>query len=82
MLNVLYFASFREVLGQTQEQLPADFQTVDCLLKALSERGEAWKQALMENQSLQIAVNHDVASRNTQIKAGDEVAFFPPVTGG
>ncbi|MBO1924640.1 MULTISPECIES: molybdopterin converting factor subunit 1 [Thiomicrorhabdus] len=82
MLNVLYFASFREILGQAQEQLPADYQTVDCLLKDLAARGETWQQALLHNQNLQIAVNHDVANRQTAIKAGDEVAFFPPVTGG
>lgn len=82
MLNILYFASFREILGQAQEQLPAEFQTVECLLKSLAQRGDAWQQALLHNQNLQIAVNHDVANRTTTIKAGDEIAFFPPVTGG
>ncbi|WP_319380463.1 molybdopterin converting factor subunit 1 [Thiomicrorhabdus sp.] len=82
MLNVLYFASFREILGKGNEELPARFHTVDCLLNALAERGESWQQALLENQNLQIAVNHDVATRQTEIKAGDEIAFFPPVTGG
>ncbi|MBF6059089.1 MULTISPECIES: molybdopterin converting factor subunit 1 [Thiomicrorhabdus] len=82
MLNVLYFASFREILGKGNEQLPAQFNTVGCLLNALADRGESWQQALLENQNLQIAVNHDVANRQTEIKAGDEIAFFPPVTGG
>lgn len=83
MLNILYFASFREILGQAQEQLPSDsFKTVNCLLSALAQRGEAWQQALAHNENLQIAVNHDVANRLTEIKAGDEIAFFPPVTGG
>ncbi len=82
MVNVLYFASFREQLGKAQEQLPAEFDSVERLLEALAERGETWKQALVNNPNLQIAVNHDVASRETPIKAGDEVAFFPPVTGG
>lgn len=83
MLDILYFASFREMLGKAQEQHPSEnIQTVECLLKSLAERGEAWQQALMDNMNLQIAVNHDVASRQTTIKAGDEIAFFPPVTGG
>ncbi|QCU89250.1 molybdopterin converting factor subunit 1 [Thiomicrorhabdus sediminis] len=82
MLNVLYFASFREVLGQAEEQLAAEYQTVNELLEALAQRGETWQQALRDNQNLQIAVNHDVAQRETTIKAGDEIAFFPPVTGG
>lgn len=83
MLEILYFANFREVLGQSQESLPSDnFTTVNCVLNSLAERGEQWKMALADNTNLQIAVNHDVADRNTQLKAGDEIAFFPPVTGG
>lgn len=83
MLEILYFANFREVLGQSQETLPSDnFKTVGCVLNALAERGEQWKMALADNTNLQIAVNHDVADRATTLKAGDEIAFFPPVTGG
>jgi molybdopterin synthase sulfur carrier subunit len=82
MLNVLYFASFRELLGTAKEQLPATHDTVEALITELAQRGESWQQALADNQNLQIAVNHDVAHRQTPIKAGDEVAFFPPVTGG
>ena len=82
MVNILYFASFREVLGQTDELLPAQHATVGALISELALRGDHWKQALLDNTNLQIAVNHDVASRKTAIKPGDEVAFFPPVTGG
>lgn len=82
MVNILYFASFREILGQASEQLPAQHTTVSSLIESLATRGENWKMALLDNQNLQIAVNHDVANRNTAIKPGDEVAFFPPVTGG
>jgi len=82
MVNVLYFASFREMLGKANEQIDAEHKTVECLIESLATRGENWQKALLENKNLQIAVNHDVAQRDTQIKAGDEVAFFPPVTGG
>lgn len=82
MIQVLYFASFRDVLGQSQETLPAEQTTIQELLENLATRGEQWRQALLDNQNLQIAVNHDIANRNAAIKAGDEVAFFPPVTGG
>ena len=82
MVNILYFASFREMLGQANEQLPANHATVSDLLSELALRGDNWKIALADNANLQIAVNHDVASRETLIKAGDEIAFFPPVTGG
>ncbi|NPA71925.1 MAG: molybdopterin converting factor subunit 1 [Gammaproteobacteria bacterium] len=82
MVNILYFASFREMLGQADEQLPAEHKTVSELIAELASRGDNWKQALQDNTNLQIAVNHDVASRETTIKSGDEIAFFPPVTGG
>lgn len=82
MVNVLYFASFREILGTADEQIKAKHDTVGALIEELATRGENWQQALLHNQNLQIAVNHDVACRNTAIKAGDEIAFFPPVTGG
>lgn len=82
MINVLYFASFREMLGKADEQIKLESATVEELIHSLAERGENWAQALRDNQNLQIAVNHDVANRQTAIKAGDEVAFFPPVTGG
>lgn len=83
MLEILYFASFREVLGKAQEELPVEnYKTVDCVLKDLAGRGEAWQQALKDNANLQIAVNHSVATRQTELNSGDEIAFFPPVTGG
>lgn len=83
MLNVFYFASFRDVLGHSQEQFPPEgYRTVACLLDDLAQRGDVWQQALKDNLNLQIAVNQTMADRSTVIKAGDEIAFFPPVTGG
>lgn len=82
MVNILYFASFREVFGQAQEQVPAQFANVGELIHNLAKRGEHWHQILVENAQVQIAVNQDIANRDTPLKAGDEVAFFPPVTGG
>lgn len=82
MVNILYFANLREVLGQAEEQLPVTDSTVSALLVELATRGDHWKVALTDNKNLQIAVNHNIASRETIIKAGDEIAFFPPVTGG
>jgi len=82
MINILYFASFRDVLGKADEQLKLEHSTVHDLIEDLAQRGENWTMALRDNQNLQIAVNHDVAQRDTVLKSGDEVAFFPPVTGG
>ncbi len=82
MIHILYFANFRELLGQSEEKIPSTHATVSDLLVELAARGGDWKRALTENTQLQIAVNHNIASREMPIKAGDEIAFFPPVTGG
>ncbi|VAW47029.1 Molybdopterin synthase sulfur carrier subunit [hydrothermal vent metagenome] len=82
MIHILYFAHFRELLGQSEEKMAANHATVSDLLAELATRGNDWKCTLVDNGQLQIAVNHNVASRETPIKAGDEIAFFPPVTGG
>lgn len=81
-VKVLYFASLREALGQAEEQLDTQAQTVEALLNELCARGPQWQAALCENPHLQIAVNQTVAERTSPLAEGVEVAFFPPVTGG
>jgi len=83
-VKVLYFASVREKLGRDAEEieLPAGVATVAGLRSHLSARGGAWADALAESRLLRAAVNQDMSKPAAAIKAGDEVAFFPPVTGG
>ena len=83
-VKVLYFASVREKLGLNAEDLdlPASVATVAGLRAHLRARGDAWSDALADTKLLRTAVNQDLAPPTTAIKAGDEVAFFPPVTGG
>ncbi len=83
-VRVLYFASLREKLGVDAESvaLPAGVATVDALRGHLRGRGGAWAEALGEGRLLRCAVNQDMVEGGVAIKAGDEVAFFPPVTGG
>jgi sulfur-carrier protein len=83
-VRVLYFASIREALGQDAEdlELPAGVATIATLRSHLRTRGGAWADALAEGKLLRAAVNQDMAQPSAAIKAGDEVAFFPPVTGG
>ncbi len=83
MINILYFAALREALGLADETLSSShFKTVNCLINKLAERGEMWTTVLQHNNNLQIAVNQTISDRNTELKSGDEIAFFPPVTGG
>jgi len=83
-IRILYFASVREKLGRDAEEidLPGGVSTIAGLREHLRGRGGAWADALAENRLLRTALNQDMALPAAALKAGDEVAFFPPVTGG
>ena len=83
-VKVLYFAGIREKLGRDAEEieLPAGIATIASLRSHLRARGGAWAEALADGKLLRAAVNQDMSQPTAAIKAGDEVAFFPPVTGG
>ncbi len=84
MVDILYFASLREALDTTQERLELNdqIQSVADLKKLLIERGGQWQQAFTQQQSLLVSVNQQMANDDTAISDQDEIAFFPPVTGG
>jgi molybdopterin synthase sulfur carrier subunit len=84
MIKILYFAGLREATGMGGEELalPADVQDVAGLRALLRARGGAWAEALAESRRVRAAVNQDMATGDTVLRDGDEVAFFPPVTGG
>lgn len=81
MIKVLFFAQTRELIGIDQLELAADVATAEQLRQQLSERGKNWALALTEGKLL-VAINQTISPLNTPIKDGDEIAFFPPVTGG
>jgi sulfur-carrier protein len=81
MIKVVYLARLRDALGLSTEQIPAA-QNVAELLTLLRARGGAWAQELAEGKAYKVAVNHALASAQTPLQAGDEVALLPPVTGG
>jgi len=82
-MQVLYFASLREQLNTDTEEIaaPTPTTTVCALLEQLRGRSELWSDTLNPEQVL-VAVNQELVSFDTQISDSDEVAFFPPVTGG
>jgi molybdopterin synthase sulfur carrier subunit len=83
-VKVLFFAALREQVGVASEdiELPGEKSTIAALRAHLTARGGAWQSALSENKLLRFSVNQDMARTDATLKSGDEVAFFPPVTGG
>lgn len=81
MIRVRFFALVRELVGCAQLDIPADYATAGALRAALAARGDKWQLALGKRQVL-VAVNQVMQDDSCALHAGDEVAFFPPVTGG
>jgi molybdopterin synthase sulfur carrier subunit len=83
-LKVLYFAGLREKVGKDAEEieLPASVATVAALRSHLRGLGGVYENSFSEKILLRAAVNQDMVQPTAAVKAGDEVAFFPPVTGG
>jgi molybdopterin synthase sulfur carrier subunit len=83
-IRLIYFARLREDMGISGEmfELPPGVSDVQSLREQLAARGGASALALGQGKAVRVSVNQDLARGDTPVKAGDEVAFFPPVTGG
>ena len=83
-VRLLFFAGLREQLGSGGEEieLPAGVTTLAGVCEQLKARGGNYEKAFSGKALLRMAVNQEMAQPAARIKAGDEVAFFPPVTGG
>ena len=83
-IQLVFLARLRERFGVSREAfaLTADTDTVSGLLEALRQRGGAFAEELALGRAFRVAVNQDVVTLDHPVKAGDEVAIFPPVTGG
>lgn len=84
MITILYFARLKESLGKSSEQvaLPGGSLDLDGLRRVLVERGGVWAQEFSGPRAIRAAINQEMALGDSPVKDGDEVAFFPPVTGG
>lgn len=81
MINVLLFAQVRELTGVSQLTVENHYPTAEALRSELASRGDRWAMAL-ERGKLLCAVNQSLVGLDHPLVDGDEVAFFPPVTGG
>ncbi len=81
-LKVLFFANYKELLGLSELTVELDTGSkVIELNQLLATKGDRW-QEVFQSSSIKVAVNHELVEEHTVLKEGDEVAYFPPVTGG
>ena len=83
-MKLLFFAYLRDKAGVAEEEVtpPASVTDVASLLDWLRGRGGGYAEALADPAIVRVAVNQEYARADHPVKAGDEVALFPPVTGG
>lgn len=81
-LNVKYFASIREALGQGGETVETSAASLAALRDELAARGGAYAQSLARGKAVRVALNQVMSDESAALSDGCEVAFFPPVTGG
>ena len=83
MINVLFFAQVRELLGESnvQVEVTPEINTAEALRAVLASKDDKWCKVLASDKLL-VAVNQTISGWDTQVQDGDEGAFFPPVTGG
>ncbi|MBT6096180.1 MAG: molybdopterin converting factor subunit 1 [Rhodospirillaceae bacterium] len=83
-MKMVYFAWVREKVGVSSEELapPADVATVTGLIEWLRGQGAGYEAAFADLATVRVAVNQVYAALDAPVSANDEVAFFPPVTGG
>ncbi|WP_299074497.1 molybdopterin converting factor subunit 1 [uncultured Paraglaciecola sp.] len=86
MLKILFFGQLKDVLKTDELKIElvkgaSAIETVAMLRETLQLKGELWQEYMAYGKAL-VAVNQEISKETAPLKAGDEIAFFPPVTGG
>jgi len=81
-VQLKYFASIREAIGQGSERVNTQAVTLKALREEMILRGGAYAEALAQGRAVRMALNQDLCDESAFLSEGCEVAFFPPVTGG
>ena len=81
---IKYFSWVKELAETSEEQieLPDNIKNVEGLIKFLIKKNKKYEKIFVRNNTIKIAVNKTYTSRSSKITNTDEIAFFPPVTGG
>ena len=83
-MKILYFSWVRDEIGKSSDEfeVPKEINTLSKLVTWLSEKNPKYKKTLLNNNTIRFAINHEFADLNYEIMPTDEIAIFPPVTGG
>ena len=83
-MKIIYFSWLKEVLGFPEEKVtpPTNIKNVESLMKWLSKKSLKHKKVFSKSKNIRFSVNQQIVNKNSKIKNKDEIAFFPPFTGG
>ncbi len=82
-MKILYFANIRQTIGLIEEYIDIDEgYTVEEVIKMLVKKNEKYKKAFLNIDNIKCSINLNYVKLNAKVKNTDELAFFPPVTGG
>ena len=83
-MKIIYFSWLKEILGISEENIrpPKNIKNVENLIKWLSTKSIKHKKVFLKSKNIHCAINHKIVNKSNKIKNKDEIAFFPPFTGG
>ena len=83
-MKVLYFAWIKDKLGKSHEEIKVNdnIKTINDLIKLLKQTNENYNDVFKDTSSIKVSINMETAKFEDTIHDNDEVAFFPPMTGG
>ncbi len=83
-MKIIYFSWVKKDLGVSEEKIspPKNIKNIQLLIEWLSSKNYKYEKVFLKKKLIKVAVNHQVVNLNKKIKKSDEIAFFPPFTGG
>ena len=83
-MKIIYFSWLRETLKISEEKVspPSNIKNIKNLIEWLSEKSTKHKKVFLKSKNIRFSVNQEIVNKNCKIKQNDEIAFFPPFTGG
>ena len=83
-MKILYFSWIKDKIGKSHEdiQIKDNIKTIDDLVKLLKDSDKSYEEVFKDTSSIKVSINMETADFKDQINNNDEVAFFPPMTGG